>query len=293
MSVWAMIGQQFAKILLGLFILCGIFWVLDKMYFAKQRKAAGLDKKSIWLEFTADLFPIIAFIFILRSFLFEPFKIPSGSMIPTLQIGDFILVNKFTYGIRFPVWNTKILDVGAPVRGDVVVFRYPVDQSVDYIKRVVGVPGDVVEYKNKHLSVNGQKFTYENMMFIPQVGYDERSDFIKNLTPQNLRPIHLQETYPDSLGGVKHMIENDPQRPSGFPSNFVPDPAYPNMENCQYSYDGFTCKVPPGHYFMMGDNRDNSLDSRYWGFVPEANLVGKAIFIWMNFEDLKRIGSFQ
>jgi signal peptidase I len=173
------------------------------------------------------------------------------------------------------------------------VFRYPVDESVDYIKRVVGVPGDVVEYKNKHLSVNGQKFTYENMMFIPQVGYDERSDFIKNLTPQNLRPIHLQETYPDSLGGVKHMIENDPQRPSGFPSNFVPEPAYPNMENCQYSYDGFTCKVPPGHYFMMGDNRDNSLDSRYWGFVPEANLVGKAIFIWMNFEDLKRIGSFQ
>lgn len=293
MSYWAIIGQQFAKILLGLFVLCGIFWVLDKLYFAKQRQASGIDKKSIWLEFTADLFPIIAFIFVLRSFFFEPFKIPSGSMIPTLQIGDFILVNKFTYGVRFPVWNKKILEFGSPARGDVVVFRYPVDESVDYIKRVVGVPGDVVEYKNKRLTVNGQGFTYENMMFIPQVGYDERSEFIKNLTPENLRPVHLMETYPASLGGVSHMIENDPQRPSGFASNFVPDTNYPHMENCQYNFEGFTCKVPPGSYFMMGDNRDNSLDSRYWGFVPESNLVGKAIFIWLNLGDLKRIGSFQ
>jgi signal peptidase I len=292
MSYWAIIGQQFAKILLGLFIICGIFWVLDKLFFAKQRLAAGVDKKPIWLEFTADLFPIIAFIFILRSFFFEPFKIPSGSMIPTLQIGDFILVNKFTYGVRFPVWNKKIIEVGSPVRGDVVVFRYPVDETVDYIKRVVGVPGDVVEYKNKHLTVNGKPFTYENIMFIPQVGYDERSDFIKNMTPQNLRPMHLKESFPSELGGGTHMIENDPQRPSGFPSNFVPDHVFPDMANCQYSFDGFVCKVPPGNYFMMGDNRDNSLDSRYWGFVPETNLVGKAFFIWMNFSDLKRIGTF-
>ena len=279
MSYWAIIGQQFAKILLGLFVVCGIFWVLDKLFFAKQRRALGIEKKSIWLEFTADLFPVIAFIFILRSFFFEPFKIPSGSMIPTLQIGDFILVNKFTYGVRFPVWNKKILEIGSPARGDVVVFRYPVDESVDYIKRVVGVPGDLVEYKNKHLTVNGQAFAYENIMFIPQVGYDERSEFIKNLTPENLRP--------------KHFMENYPQRPSGFPSNFVPDTSYPHMENCQYTFEGFTCKVPPGSYFMMGDNRDNSLDSRYWGFVPEANLVGKAVFIWLNLSDLKRIGSFQ
>ena len=160
MSYWAIIGQQFAKILLGLFVVCGIFWVLDKLFFAKQRRALGIEKKSIWLEFTADLFPVIAFIFILRSFFFEPFKIPSGSMIPTLQIGDFILVNKFTYGVRFPVWNKKILEIGSPARGDVVVFRYPVDESVDYIKRVVGVPGDLVEYKNKHLTVNGQAFAY-------------------------------------------------------------------------------------------------------------------------------------
>lgn len=293
MSYWALIGQQFAKILLGLLILCGIFWVLDKLYFAKKRQAAGIYKKSIFLEFTADLFPIIAFIFVLRSFFFEPFKIPSGSMVPTLQIGDFILVNKFTYGVRFPVWHQKILSVGAPARGDVVVFRYPIDESVDYIKRVVGVPGDVVEYKNKLLTVNGQALTYENQMFIPQVGHDERSEFIKNLTPQNLRPVQYQEMFPKSLGGVSHMIENDPQRPGGFASNFVPETNYPSRENCQYNFEGFTCKVPMGTYFTMGDNRDNSLDSRYWGFVPEANLVGKAIFIWLNLSDLKRIGSFQ
>jgi signal peptidase I len=293
MSYWGLIGQQFAKILLVLFVVFGILWVLDKLVFAKQRLALGVDKKPLWLEFTADLFPIIAFIFVLRSFLFEPFKIPSGSMIPTLQIGDFILVNKFAYGVRFPVVNKKMFSVGDPKRGDVVVFRYPVDESVDYIKRVVGVPGDVVEYKNKRLTVNGMPFAYQGVGLIPQVGSDERSEFIQNMTPPSLRPVHIQETYPIELGGVQHTIENDPQRPSGFPSNFVPDTPFPSMGNCQYSFEGFTCKVTEKSYFMMGDNRDNSLDSRYWGFVPENNLVGKAFFIWLNFKDVKRIGSFQ
>ena len=292
MSYWAAIGQHFAKVLMASFVICGILWVLDKKIYAPQRLAKGITKKPIWLELTADLFPIIAFIFVLRSFLFEPFKIPSGSMIPTLQIGDFILVNKFTYGIRFPVWHQKLISINEPVRGDVVVFRYPMDESVDYIKRVVGVPGDVVEYKNKHLTINGQSFDYQSIAFIPQVGGDERSEFIDRMTPINLKPTHLMETYPKDLASVTHTIENDPQRPSGFPSNFVPEPPYPQMENCQYNFEGFVCKVPPGNYFMMGDNRDNSLDSRYWGFVPEKNLVGKAIFIWMNFKDLGRIGTF-
>jgi signal peptidase I len=292
MSYWAAIGQHFAKVLMASFVICGILWILDKKIYAPQRQAKGITKKPIWLELTADLFPIIAFIFVLRSFLFEPFKIPSGSMIPTLQIGDFILVNKFTYGVRFPVWNQKLISINEPVRGDVVVFRYPMDESVDYIKRVVGVPGDVVEYKNKHLTINGQAFDYQGTAFIPQVGGDERSEFIDRMTPLNLKPIHLMETYPKDLASVTHTIENDPQRPSGFPSNFVPEPPYPHMENCQYNFEGFVCKVPPGNYFMMGDNRDNSLDSRYWGFVPEKNLVGKAIFIWMNFKDLGRIGTF-
>jgi signal peptidase I len=293
MSYWALIGQQFAKILLVLFVVCGVMWALDKLIFAKQRLAIGTDKKPLWLEFTADLFPVIAFIFVLRSFFFEPFKIPSGSMIPTLQIGDFILVNKFAYGVRFPVFNKKFINVGEPKRGDVVVFRYPVDEKVDYIKRVVGIPGDLIEYKNKRLTVNGQPFSYDFATQIKQVGSDERTAFIERMTPPSLRPIHLSETYPKALGGVTHIIENDPQRPSGFSSNFTPEGPFPHLENCQHGFDGFVCKVPENSYFMMGDNRDNSLDSRYWGFVPEANLVGKAFFIWLNLSDLKRIGSFQ
>jgi signal peptidase I len=293
MSYWSFIAQQFPKILLILFLVCGAIWILDKLFFAKQRTAAGIDKKPLWLEFTADLFPTIAFIFVLRSFIFEPFKIPSGSMIPTLQIGDFILVNKYAYGIRFPVLNQKILSIGEPKRGDVVVFRYPMDESVDYIKRVVGVPGDVVEYKNKHLTINGQSFDYEGIATIKQVGNDDRSDFIERMTPPHLRPTQFMETYPKELGGVRHTIENDPQRPRGFPSQFKPDTPFAHIENCQYGIEGFRCTVPEKSYFMMGDNRDNSLDSRYWGFVPEDNLVGKAIFIWLNLSDLKRVGSFQ
>jgi len=291
MSIWALIGQQFAKILLALFVVFGILWTLDKLVLSKQRKALGIQKRPIWLEFTADLFPVIAFIFVLRSFLFEPFKIPSGSMIPTLQIGDFILVNKFTYGIRFPVINKKIIEVGEPQRGDVVVFRYPVDETVDYIKRVVGVPGDVVQYTDKRLTVNGKVFNYEQISKIPQVG-DEDNQVLFGAVPDFLKTRQFKEIAPVELGGLSHFIENDPQRPSGFASTFIQENAFPQMENCEYTVSGFTCKVPPGSYFMMGDNRDNSLDSRYWGFVPERNLVGKAVFIWLNISALSRIGSF-
>ena len=293
MSIWANIGQHFAKILLFLFVFCGLIWVIDKLFLAKRHRALGIQKRPIWLEFTADLFPIIAFIFVLRSFLFEPFKSPSGSMIPTLQIGDFILVNKFTYGVRFPVVNKKIIEVGEPKRGDVVVFRYPVDESVDYIKRVVGVPGDVVEYRDKRLTVNGIALTYQSVPYVAPVGEIEQTQLMQQFAQKPLQATQWLETSPMSLGGTAHTIENDPQRSGGFASNFYPEPPFENMENCQYSYTGFTCKVPSGHYFMMGDNRDNSLDSRYWGFVPEKNLVGRAFFVWLNFSDFKRIGSFK
>jgi signal peptidase I len=211
-------------------------------------------------------------VFVLRSFIVEPFKIPSGSMIPTLLVGDFIAVNKFSYGIRLPVLNKKIIQLADPQRGDVVVFRYPPDPSLDYIKRVVGVPGDKVTYRNKRLAINdqpvstqsdGDHFDTDRMFYTPR--------------------------YSEKLGEVEHkiLIENDAPA-------FVPQVmAFPQRDKCLYNAEGFSCEVPPGHYFVMGDNRDNSQDSRVWGFVPDENLVGKAFFVWFNFSDLKRIGSFQ
>jgi signal peptidase I len=223
-----------------------------------------------WLDWTAGLFPVILVVFVLRSFLFEPFKIPSGSMIPTLLVGDLILVNKFHYGVRLPVLNRKILANHDPQRGDVMVFRYPVDTRVDYIKRVVGVPGDEVHYAGQKLSINGQAVqTVAQGEF-----YDEDS-------------LRYAPLFAEKLGAVEHRMLVNPQQPSYFGS--LPK-SFPFAENCRYSADGMTCTVPPGHYFMMGDNRDNSQDSRFWGFVPDENIVGKAFFVWMNFGDLGRIG---
>jgi signal peptidase I len=296
--------MNFALILFVLVVLTGIAWVADKLVFQRQRQAAAATalaefdaraqvqaqyggggdigaarlqlaedklRQPWWLEYTASFFPVIAAVFLLRSFVIEPFKIPSGSMIPTLQIGDFILVNKYTYGIRLPIVNKKIVELNQPQRGDVMVFRYPKDESMDYIKRVIGVPGDVVKYDTKRLTVNGQPATYA-----PQSDYldGERLTYSKQ--------------YQETLGNVTHNILNDADRPA-----YVSGPDdFPFRENCTYNQTGFTCKVPAGHYFMMGDNRDNSADSRYWGFVPDKNIVGKAFFIWMNLGDLKRIGGF-
>ncbi|HXD43316.1 MAG TPA: signal peptidase I, partial [Ramlibacter sp.] len=221
---------------------------------------------------TAGLFPVILAVFVLRSFLFEPFKIPSGSMIPTLLVGDLILVNKFTYGVRLPVINTKLTEGHAPQRGDVMVFRYPPKPSLDYIKRVVGVPGDEIAYLNKKLTINGQPLSKQPM-----------SDFFDE------DAMLYFKQFEEVLGGRHHRILNDDNRPAFIPG--ADDFQY--KQNCRYSVEGVVCKVPQGHYFMMGDNRDNSLDSRYWGFVPDRNIVGKAFFIWMNFGNFKRIGSFE
>ena len=226
-----------------------------------------------WLDWTAGLFPVILMVFVLRSFLFEPFKIPSGSMIPTLEIGDLILVNKFHYGVRLPVINKKIVPLNDPQRGDVMVFRYPVDPSIDFIKRVVGVPGDEISYINQKLSLNGKPVPLQQL----DDYYDEdRRTFSKQFRVD--------------LGTATHRILVDPQLPSSYAMR---GRQFPQSEACRYSSDGVTCKVPAGHYFMMGDNRDNSEDSRYWGFVPDENIVGRAFFVWMNFSDLKRIGFFR
>src|SRR5690606_6868692 len=225
-----------------------------------------------WLDWTAGLFPVICAVFLMRSFLFEPFKIPSGSMIPTLLVGDLILVNKYTYGVRLPVIHTKVLDVGSPERGDTMVFRYPLDESVDYIKRVVGLPGDKVTIRNNRLIINGEE--------VPLVPAGEFYDTEQGrYVPQ----------YLETLGEVSHKLLTDLNNPTLI----RPMQGGRMGDACSFSPSGMTCTVPPRSYFVMGDNRENSLDSRYWGFVPEENIVGKAFFIWMNFSDLKRIGSFK
>jgi signal peptidase I len=297
------IEGNFALLMLMAVVISGIYWVAERYYFWPQRlKAAaqldsdlaqrkqelakmGIERTDTdtgearnqllmqpwWLDWTAGLFPVILFIFILRSFLFEPFKIPSGSMIPTLWIGDLILVNKFHYGLRLPVANIKITE-GTPVaRGDVMVFRFPPRPSADYIKRVVGIPGDEVAYLNKKLTINGQVVATDS---VPEFFDESVMRYFKQ--------------YQEKLGDKTHNLLVDDDRPAFIPG--ADD--FPFKDQCKYTVEGVTCKVPAGHYFMMGDNRDNSLDSRYWGFVPDANIVGKAVFVWMNFGNLGRIGSF-
>jgi signal peptidase I len=295
---------NFSLLLFILAVATGVYWLAEKFHFRPQRekaaeellkqdaaRRAGLAKMGIekvdgdveaarqkllmqpwWLDWTAGLFPVIVVVFLLRSFLFEPFKIPSGSMIPTLLVGDLILVNKFHYGVRLPVINKKIIDNNAVQRGDVMVFRYPVDPRQDYIKRVVGIPGDEITYNNQKLSINGQLLETKAL---PDF-YDEDS-------------LRYSPQFSEKLGSGEHRVLVDPRRAAYY----GPDPkTFPMAENCRYTPEGVTCKVPAGHYFMMGDNRDNSQDSRYWGFVPDANIVGKAFFVWMNFGNLGRIGAF-
>lgn len=295
---------NFALMLLLATLVTGLYWVAEKLFFLPRRKAAvaqaeaqaharaaqlvaqGITQADVglsaqererllrqpwWLDWTAGLFPVIAVVFVLRSFVVEPFKIPSGSMIPTLLVGDLILVNKFHYGIRLPVLNTKLWSNHEPQRGDVMVFRYPPQPSLDYIKRVVGVPGDEVAYLNKTLTINGQPVPKE-----PQ------PDFL------DTDSMRYAKRYTERQGDKSYSILNDDERPA-----FIPGAVdFPYRDHCRYSIEGVVCTVPPGHYFLMGDNRDNSLDSRYWGFVPEDNIVGKAFFVWMNFGNLKRIGAF-
>ncbi|MFH1043942.1 MAG: signal peptidase I [Pseudomonadota bacterium] len=262
--------MNFALLLFVLLVITGAVTALDAVYFGKRRAAGA--KESWWIEYPKSFFPVILIVFLLRSFLVEPFKIPSGSMIPTLLVGDFILVNKYTYGIRLPVSNKKIIDMNEPERGDVMVFRYPDDPTVDYIKRVVGLPGDKLDYQNKRLTINGV-----------EVPLKEAGDYLLRDKIQYLK------RYTETLGKTEHAILVDTSEAAALP--YVKQ--FPQRENCIYNSNGMACTVPPGHYFMMGDNRDNSSDSRVWGFLPEANIVGKAFFIWFNFSELRRFGQFK
>lgn len=262
--------MDFALIITLLTLATGVIWLLDKLVLKRRRRARVLagqarsDEPSRPVEYAASFFPLLFLVLVFRSFLFEPFKIPSGSMIPTLLIGDFIVVSKYSYGLRLPVLNTKILDTGEPERGDVFVFRFPEEPRVNYIKRVIGVPGDTVTYRNKMFFVNGEPV--EQDIVGPWMGEG------LNRNIPGTRPQRRVER----IGDVEHEILIHPSR----------RPA-----------DGRSWVVPEGHYFAVGDNRDNSRDSRAWGFVPEENLVGKAIRIWMHWDcgrgfcvDFSRIG---
>ena len=301
MNLQVILGN-FALILFVAMVVTGVIWFFDVFYLAKKRRAtadaalaaydernarllsdgvkpdvsqraqleASILRQPTWIEYSGSFFPVIALVFFLRSFLYEPFKIPSTSMVPTLLVGDLILVNKFTYGIRLPILNQKIIEVNDPQRGDIMVFKYPKDMSQDYIKRVIGVPGDKITYENKRLTVNDQPVTYTPM-----------DDYLDDEAPV----YHKQ--FMEDLTGVKHRILNWDEKRTLELSQVD---NFPNREACVYSYEKFTCIVPAGNYFMMGDNRDNSADSRYWGFVPNKNIVGKAFFVWMNLSSPKRIG---
>jgi signal peptidase I len=269
---------DFPLILVILVFGSGLIWLADVLLLApgRRRELAALDaqyperqkegspqsqqyaaqvkaraSEPVVVEYARSFFPVLLVVFVLRSFLVEPFQIPSSSMVPTLQVGDYILVNKFTYGIRLPVVRNKVLDLNEPQRGDVMVFFPPHMNDTYYIKRVVGLPGDTVTYRNKRLYVNGEALSWDPLAVVPGGG-------------------GRQEVALEQLGDANHLVQVDRMRPAR----------------------DFSVVVKPGHYFMMGDNRDNSSDSRIWGQVPERDIVGKAFAIWMHWDSLLSIPSF-
>jgi signal peptidase I len=263
--------MNFALVMFVALVVTGAIWLYDHLIGRKGRPEEA--KEPLLVEYSKSFFPVILVVFLLRSFLVEPFKIPSGSMMPTLLVGDFILVNKYVYGIRLPIINKKIIDIDRPRHGDVMVFRYPEDPSLDYIKRVIGVPGDRVAYRNKQLTINGQP-----------VRLERAGEY--NYVKSGLNYV-TATLYREKLGNHEHLSLVQPDAPVvrlGEVRQFI------GRDACRYDEDGFSCVVPQGYYFMMGDNRDDSNDSRYWGFVPDRNIVGKAFMIWWNFDDFKRIG---
>ena len=264
----------------------GLVWLADKFLLAPQRKlkladaqsqckeplpeevATKLSEPSAIVDTSVQIFPIIAFVLILRSFLWEPFQIPSGSMMPTLLDGDFILVNKFNYGLRDPVVRNKFFEIGLPERGDVAVFKYPLDPKIDYIKRVIGLPGDRIIYRNKSIYIR------------PACQESDAK------CPDFEQVVHSFKKETDSPDGSYGLSRYTSEMPNKTHDILIDNEILPRTQH--YYQQAGTQRdefvVPEGHYYVMGDNRDNSLDGRFWGFVPEENLVGEAVAIWMSFD---------
>ncbi len=228
----------------------GLVVLIDKLYcrYYYTKYKLPEPKLSKLIDYSRSFFPVLLLVLVLRSFLFEPFKVPTASLEPTVLPGDFILSNKFAYGLRLPVWGNKILELGKPKNGDIAIFKVPVDNKIWMVKRVIGIPGDKIDYVAKKLTVNGVAANYKSL--------GDSSDTNDGI---NFRPV---EVFEEEIFGIKHKIFNN---------------------NTGHDLD-FHLTVPEGHYFMMGDNRDNSDDSRYWGFVPEYNLEGKAVLIWLSWD---------
>ncbi len=263
-----MIHFDFEFLLVIAVFVSAIVWLMDSLYFASRRKQENNkpnQQEPILVEYSKSFFPVLLAVLILRSFVYEPFRIPSGSMMPSLLVGDFILVNKYHYGLRLPVIHNKINEGNLPKRGDVAVFRFPDNESLDFIKRVIGIPGDHISYYNRRLMINGEPLKVEAKEIYP--GQGTANDNYQG-----------GEVYSEFIENISHLMMTDP--------------------NVKFSTDG-ELVVPEGHYFVMGDNRDHSNDSRFWGFVPEQNLVGKAVMVWMHWDwrtggsglDLSRIGT--
>lgn len=238
--------MMFSMILLFAMGLTGCMWLVNRYVF--EREAYKSHPLAVPVEFLGSLFSVFVIVFVVRSFIIEPFRIPSSSLEPTLLVGDFVAVNKAAYGLRFPIWNKKLVDLGQPKRGDIVVFGWPPNSEYNYIKRVIGVPGDIVVYHNKVLTINGVE-AKQNLIQTTSISGE-------------LGQLRTVERKQEQLGDVLHDIYVDPLR---------------------LDFD-FKVSVPKGYYFVMGDNRDHSSDSRYWGFVPDKNLLGRAFYKWMSWD---------